>query len=230
MRNNALKLNALIHKALDFDRLDKNVNTGLLISKVEFIEFAESLLNNYKENYRDKNLSFAFLTNRDSFFINIDQLKVESVLNNLISNACKFSKTDGKIHLKVYYQEEESRIEVRVSDEGAGIAAADLPHVTERFYQSKKTARHTEGTGLGLYLVKNYIDMHGGKMTIVSTEGEGTTVTFWLPLVADRQDGGTSEAKTSDESNRMNPTVLIVEDNREIADLLLLSLNINITA
>ena len=84
VQRNALKLNSLIRQVLDFNRIDGNTNANLILSRVEFVEFARSLFSVYEEGYKEKNLKFSFHTNREQIHINIDVLKIESVLNNLI--------------------------------------------------------------------------------------------------------------------------------------------------
>ena len=224
IQRNALKLNSLIRQVLDFNRTDSNVNSNIILSKIEFVEFAKSLFSIYEEGYRDKKLTFSFNTNQEKIYIHLDVLKIESVLNNLISNACKYSDEGGEVTLSLSLQEGKDTLEIIVSDTGIGIPANELPYIFGRYYQSTKTAKDKEGTGIGLYLVKTYTEQHNGEINIVSEENKGTNITISLPLLRDR-DG---ELNTADiveneiynDENKNRHLILVVDDNSEIADFI----------
>ena len=218
IRRNALRLNSLIHQALDFNRMDQKMNTELLLSKVEFVGFSRSLFENFKESSDNKLLHYSFSSNLPAFYVQIDQIKMEAVLANILSNACKFSGDGGHLNMQLTCNPENQTVGVAVRDDGIGIAEEDLPHVTERFYQTKQTARRIEGTGLGLYLVKNYLDLHHCVLRIQSDEASGTVVSFCLPTGEETQQGkGRYENAVE---NNQKAKILIVEDNVEIADFI----------
>jgi two-component system cell cycle sensor histidine kinase PleC len=100
---------------------------------------------------------------------------------NLVSNAIKFTNAGGKITVAV--QQYGPDIKVSVTDTGIGIPAADLPRLSQPFEQAAGSHdRNYEGTGLGLALTKSFAEMHGGELSLSSIEGEGTTVSFTLPI------------------------------------------------
>jgi signal transduction histidine kinase len=109
------------------------------------------------------------------------------VVNNLLDNALKFSTAGGRVSVDVHHDRERECAIVQVIDKGCGIAAEDLPHVFERFYQGDKS-RHREftsrGNGLGLSICQAIVDGHGGSITAVSVPGEGTQFTIILPALA----------------------------------------------
>jgi signal transduction histidine kinase/ligand-binding sensor domain-containing protein/CheY-like chemotaxis protein len=212
---NALKLNALIRQIMDFNRTDR-INPGLILSKVEFVEFARSLFSIYEEGYKEKNLTFRFSTNKEKIYLLMDVLKIESVLNNLMSNACKYSK-EGTIRLTLTYKDDPKQLEIQVQDTGIGIPQHEIPYVFKRFYQSSKTAKDKEGTGIGLYLAKNGTEQHKGTITIESEENKGTTVTVTLPAREETEDDDRMQPISR---NGDSPLVLIVDDNVEIADFI----------
>ncbi|HWQ12291.1 MAG TPA: ATP-binding protein [Roseiflexaceae bacterium] len=110
-----------------------------------------------------------------------DAIRLEQVFQNLVGNAVKYSPAGGQITVQV--DEERAMARVRVTDEGIGIPAADLPHLFERFYRvSSAEAQQISGTGIGLYVVKEIVTLHGGEVTVESVEGQGSTFTVWLPL------------------------------------------------
>ena len=104
-----------------------------------------------------------------------------SLVRNLVENGVKYSDDGDTVRLSVTGRGEE--VEVRVSDEGIGIPKDDHSRVFERFYRvDRARARDTGGSGLGLSIVRNVVQSHGGSVELHSREGEGTTVTVRLPL------------------------------------------------
>lgn len=109
-----------------------------------------------------------------------DEARITQVIGNLISNAIKYSPNGGEI--RVSGEANSKEVIIHVSDQGKGIAAADLPHVFERFYRAKDaTTKQIPGTGLGLYLAKEFIDAHHGRIWVESDGKSGSTFHFALP-------------------------------------------------
>jgi two-component system sensor histidine kinase SenX3 len=109
-----------------------------------------------------------------------DRLQVVSAIANLLDNSIKYSDRGGEI--AVTGRQDESMIEITVTDRGVGIPARDLDRVFERFYRvDRARSRETGGTGLGLAIVRHVVNNHGGEATVVSREGEGSTFTLRLP-------------------------------------------------
>ncbi|MDE2291107.1 MAG: PAS domain-containing protein, partial [Elusimicrobia bacterium] len=110
-----------------------------------------------------------------------DRGAVERVLRNLVENAVKYNRPDGRVTVSA--SAEDGRARVTVSDTGLGIPAKDLPRVFERFYRvDKARSRELGGTGLGLSIVKHLVEAMGGSVTASSEEGKGSVFTFTLPL------------------------------------------------
>jgi signal transduction histidine kinase len=118
-----------------------------------------------------------------------DELRLEQVLQNLISNALKYSLNTGAVQIRVEQEHDTARIVV--ADQGLGIPTADIPRLFERFYRaSNADVQHITGMGIGLYIVKEILLLHGGTITVESTEGEGSTFIVDLPRTsAGCQDG-----------------------------------------
>ena len=229
IQQNAFRLNALIQQVIGFERFDGSTNSTLIPSQVEFIEFAKGIFSVYEETFRTKHLTSNFVTDENRMLVNIDVLKMESVLNNLISNAYKFSKEGGTITLEIHRPNgKEHQLTVSISDTGIGIPAADMPFIFDRFFQSRKTAGDKEGTGIGLSLVKNYVEQHGGTIQVVSEEDKGTVVTLLLPIV-ESQSMDSVEEPTGltgvSAPERSDALILIVEDNLEVCDFIVQSLS-----
>jgi signal transduction histidine kinase len=122
------------------------------------------------------------LTGRDEPLTVIgDELRLEQVLNNLIGNAIKYSPAGGPITVDL--EQQDGMACVSVSDRGMGIPTHALPHLFERFYRADNVdERHISGMGIGLYVVKEIVTLHAGRVTVESAEGQGSTFRVSLPL------------------------------------------------
>ncbi|HEU5099867.1 MAG TPA: ATP-binding protein, partial [Roseiflexaceae bacterium] len=111
-----------------------------------------------------------------------DELRLEQVFQNLIQNAIKYSPSGGTITLQI--ERDGDNASIRVSDEGIGIPAAALPQLFRRFYRAPNAdAQHISGMGIGLYVVKEIVELHGGTVEVTSQEHQGSTFTINLPLL-----------------------------------------------
>jgi signal transduction histidine kinase len=106
-----------------------------------------------------------------------DQHRLLQVFENLIGNAIKFTSAGGQITISAVPGERD--VEFRVADTGDGIAASELPHVFDRFWQARKGAHH--GVGLGLPITRGIVEAHGGRIWVESNLGSGTTFFFTIP-------------------------------------------------
>ena len=112
-----------------------------------------------------------------------DEDRINEVLGNLISNAFKFTPRGGRVALSV--DPVDGMVVITVADTGAGISAAQLPHIFDKFYQADNQAQAaSKGTGLGLAIAKEIVEAHGGETTVESMVGEGTTFVVTLPIEA----------------------------------------------
>ena len=241
VQHNAMKLNSLIHQGLDFNRVDSGNNALLILSQIELVSFVRGLFALYaEEKAREKQLTFDFHTDREKIYIQMDAIKLESILDNLLSNAVKYTPEGGSVTLRLEIPGEEKDVRISVSDTGIGVPRQDQPYIFQRFFQSPKTAGKKEGTGIGLYLVKTYTELHGGSVLLTSEENKGTTVTLNLPVgspeqmsvdvlsepVASEQETALVEAETAVSASSSSaaetaspeaPLILIVDDTPEIA-------------
>jgi PAS domain S-box-containing protein len=177
IREETGKLDTLISDFLEFARLQ----TGRLKLNFSAISLDQELMELY-EAYQPK-LSVAGLTlileNENALPpINADGTQLRRVFTNLIDNAIKFSQRGGCIVVSTMYDAKEIRIAVR--DQGAGIAAEDLPRIFDAFHRGKVGAK-VEGFGLGLAAVKTIVEAHGGRVLVESEMGKGSTFTVALP-------------------------------------------------
>lgn len=109
-----------------------------------------------------------------------DEVRLGRVLDNLLSNAIKYSPDGGTVTVNV--TQTDGHVALRVADQGVGIPAAELARITERFYRASNVTGRFNGTGIGLAGVRQIVEQHDGRLTIGSTEGQGTTVTVTLPV------------------------------------------------
>jgi signal transduction histidine kinase len=126
--------------------------------------------------------TLALISQGESLMIAGDDLRLTQALHNLIGNAIKYSPQGGTITVRLERRDQTAC--VSVTDEGIGIPAAALPHLFERFYRAENVnGTPTGGLGIGLYVVKEVVDRHGGTVAVESTEGQGSTFTICLPLL-----------------------------------------------
>jgi DNA-binding response OmpR family regulator len=154
-------------------------------------------------------------------------LKLEVILNNILSNASKFAPNGSTITVRL--ETSIDQVKISVSDEGPGIDAHDLPHVFERFFKSRHLLpQNKEGSGIGLSIVKDYVQLHHGTVKVLSDGRQGTCVEVVLPAL---QSSGETETGESQQNVLLvqepdsKPLLLIVEDNLEILSFIAKSLS-----
>ncbi len=114
-----------------------------------------------------------------------DRDMISQAVLNLLSNAVKYTPAGGRVAVRMSVNEESRRIQVAVSDSGAGIPEQDLPRLFEKFFRVEANQHMAKGTGLGLHLVKHLVEtVHGGTISVASQVGQGSTFTITLPLHA----------------------------------------------
>lgn len=133
----------------------------------------------------EKNVAVAILASPDLPDVEVDEGRISQVLRNLVNNAITFTPRGGRITLSAErVRESESYIEVSVKDTGIGIPSDDLPLIFERFYRADKSrSRSTGGAGLGLTIVRQLVEAHGGNISVESKAGAGACFRFTLPLL-----------------------------------------------
>ncbi|MPQ27279.1 cell wall metabolism sensor histidine kinase WalK [Bacillus paralicheniformis] len=182
------------------ERMIRLVNDLLQLSKfdskdyqfnkewIHFIRFFSLIIERF-EMTKEQHVEFiSNLPNRE-LYVEIDPDKITQVLDNIISNALKYSPEGGHITFSVDVNEEEELLYISVKDEGVGIPRKDMEKIFERFYRvDKARTRRLGGTGLGLAIAKEMVQAHGGDIWADSIEGKGTTITFTLPYKEEQED------------------------------------------
>ncbi|MGN9867265.1 cell wall metabolism sensor histidine kinase WalK [Bacillus swezeyi] len=182
------------------ERMIRLVNDLLQLSKfdskdyqfnkewIPFMRFFSLIIERF-EMTKEQHVDFiTHLPDRD-LYVEIDPDKITQVLDNIISNALKYSPEGGHITFSVGVNEEEELLYISVKDEGVGIPRKDMDKIFERFYRvDKARTRKLGGTGLGLAIAKEMVQAHGGDIWADSIEGKGTTITFTLPYKEEQED------------------------------------------
>ncbi|MEP1487266.1 MAG: ATP-binding protein [Algibacter sp.] len=207
--NNANRLVKLINQVLNFS----TIHTGELtlnIQKIEFISFLKSVLDNFKFQAEEKNIDLIFDSEDSNLPLYIDKEKIERVFFNVFSNALKNTPRGGKIILKIRHDKENQSVNVSVEDTGKGITKDKLKDIFSRFFQSNTEER---GQGIGLSIVKEYIEAHEGKVTIESEHKKGTKVIMTLPSEEEKIERSIEE---NNEKKEFKYSILIAEDDDEL--------------
>lgn len=147
----------------------------------DIVYFVESICQSIVDFAKQKNIEVIFDTDIEEKIISFDLDKMERIILNILSNSIKFTKEHGKI--EIYIRESNEMLEIEISDDGIGIPQNKLNSIFERFKQvENNTIRSGEGSGIGLYLVKSLVDMHGGHIDVESELGLGTTFKISIPV------------------------------------------------
>ncbi|MBR0247294.1 MAG: response regulator [Bacteroidales bacterium] len=214
MHRNAQSLLELVNHLLDFRKLEMG-GEKLHVGLGSFSDFASSVVESFQLGAQEKGISLTFLDESGNPLVSFDKSMMQKVLNNLLSNALKYTPEEGAVH--VHLTQEDRALRVSVSDNGRGIPAADLPDIFDRFYRSGN-AGITSGTGIGLSLVKQYVEMHGGTVAVDSKEGEGSVFSFTLPLPGEADQRPEEETPSGNASSRR---ILVVDDNADFRNYLM---------
>jgi signal transduction histidine kinase len=179
MHSNGMRLLKLINDLLDLVRLE----SGRMEVKHESIgidEFVRGLVSSAKQVADDKRLKLETYVDPQLGTMLVDRDKLEKIVLNLVFNALKFTPAGGRVELRAEKLGEE--FVITVADTGMGISEKNLPHVFDRFWQADDSSkRKYQGVGIGLALVKELVEIQGGKVTVTSQQGKGATFKIQLP-------------------------------------------------
>jgi len=222
-RRSLRQLSRMIEDLLDLSKLEVG-RYALKTVSIPVNQFIARLVAAFQSVYEDRGivLTFADHTTRVHHCL-LDVRHFEKVINNLLYNALKFTSAGGRVSVALH--ERNDGVEVRVSDNGMGIAEADLPFIFQRFFKANNSDEG-QGTGLGLAIAREVVELHKGTIDVESKVGEGTTFTIRLGSVPAPTTPGDSitveEAVGSDAIawEGEKPHVLVVEDNSDMQDYL----------
>ena len=177
---NVAELGGLINNLLDVSRIERGTFT-LTTEKVDLAAGLARLVEDVKFTAEDRNIAvtFASQNNMPAFVIG-DELALREVFNNLVVNAIKYNKDNGKVDILL--TKKDGSFEIAIKDTGPGIPSKALPHLFSKFYRVHGgLASGSGGTGLGLFIAKSIVQRHHGKISVKTKEGEGSTFIVQLP-------------------------------------------------
>lgn len=210
IHKNAFNMLNMVNNLLDFRQTEFKGET-LKPDFVNIIDIVEPISASFNDITKEKGIVFLPNFSKKEIFLYLDRDKIIKIVNNLLSNAIKFTPSGGTIKLEVFEEGKEYLV-LRVTDTGVGIKEKDLPKIFDRYYQADNQIIGVKGSGIGLNLVKEYTDLHNGRITVESQINQGSDFTIYIPLNIQAE---TDSDVVVDESvaDGNKPKVLIVEDN-----------------
>lgn len=231
MIRNGERLLGLVNQLLDLSRLESG-RMQLDTQAADLTKFVRSVVFSFESWAMRKQIFFQTNFPEQPIIALFDSDKLEKILSNLLSNAFKFTPDKGRItfDMAILNQtNERAELEIKVRDTGPGIPPEQLPHIFERFYSQPREEQDKQGSGIGLALTKELIELHGGSIEVASDPGRGTQFTMVLPFQLAKAIATTiaappmiedfTEAETPEAFQRTNsrkPILLVVEDNPDL--------------
>lgn len=235
---NAGDLLQLVNQLLDFRKMEMN-GERLNLQSGNLNEFIQYTTMKFMPLAEQKNIRLTFEDKTEGLFMYFDKDKVGKVLTNLLSNAFKFTKAGGKVNVCLEKCILDSRrcAHIVVEDTGCGIPKEEQGHVFERFYRTEQDSSSQQiGSGIGLNMVYEYIQLHEGKVSLESEEGKGSRFIVDIPTDLKREvqqeasEGNCIASPVMDDvvdgavgvqtSRKIEKTVLVVEDNEDFSHFL----------
>jgi len=179
IQSNAENLNHLVDDLLDVGRIQIGRSLGVVAKENQITVIIDKIVESMRVRSHQHNIVIDHI-NAPPQIMRFDRGRITQVFYNLISNAIKYSPLGGTI--KIQTITDEGKVLISVIDQGQGMTLHQVEHVFDRFYRADTESAETSGLGLGMSIVKQIIDDHGGEVCVDSAPGEGTTVTFSLPI------------------------------------------------
>lgn len=226
VHRNAMRLLNMVNQLLDFRKSDVKGHQ-LIPSQGDIVEFIQAISNSFIEYSEKKNVHLTFFTSVRQLLMVFDEDKINKIMMNLLSNAFKYTP-DGErvdIHLSLLpaKEDEPEKFEIKITDTGIGIDEEDKERIFERFYQiNRKEGQKSGGSGIGLHLVKEFVSLHGGTITVHDNIGQGSVFIVTLPVIR-TQAAKTQETETPTEaytqaSPSSDETILVDEPQEDPAN------------
>ncbi|WP_179197643.1 hybrid sensor histidine kinase/response regulator transcription factor [Hymenobacter crusticola] len=187
IRRNARRLLHLVNQLLDFRKMEEH-ELSLNLSAGEITAFVREVTDSFQDLAEVKKIDLSLRLPSKKLFVQFDYDKVERILVNLLSNAFKFTPEGGKISVELAVQASHDDTQgkticIQVADTGVGIPPDKQELIFQRFFQGHQVASVVgQSSGIGLSITKEFVQLHGGQISVESTVGEGTTFTVVLPL------------------------------------------------
>lgn len=177
---NAWNMRKLISELLDFQKQEEG-GLKLKVEEHNMVSFVHQIYTSFHEIASQKEIEYHFQASTENLPVWFDELQMQKVFSNLLLNAFKYTPTHGCINIEIYSNNKDAII--TVSDTGIGISEKDIQKIFNQFYQVESQPNSlTPGTGIGLSIAKNIVELHHGNITVHSTLQKGTRFTVSLPL------------------------------------------------
>lgn len=174
------RLEGFVEELLDFSRLQSG-RMNLKLAKTDIFAELDETVFTFRERAMREGIEVKYSIPEMPAIADADANRLRQVFMNILDNALKYSRAPSKIFVKAQYIKRDSSdfVSIAIADQGCGISKEDLPHVKEKFYKANVSVR---GSGIGLAVTNEIINLHHGSLEIDSEEGKGTLVTIYLPI------------------------------------------------
>lgn len=221
MLSNARRLFFLVNQILDIRALDVSA-VKVITSQLNVIELLQQEYQAFLSHANKRGIDFRFETDIEHLTIETDVDKLTKIVENLLSNAFKYTSNGGKIALEAHYKNQ--KLQISVSDTGKGIPDKEKSLIFEPFYLGKDSNR-TESSGIGLSIVKQFTEQLGGKIEVTDNQPQGSVFCITLPVSTySESSSGSTPSETHSSYHSGNKTLLLVEDNIDLLQYLSSSL------
>ncbi|NNK73139.1 MAG: response regulator [Flavobacteriaceae bacterium] len=228
----------LVNEMLDLAKLESG-NMELQLVQTDVIPFLKYICESFDSYAQENQIKLTVYSEIDSLIMDFDANKLTSIISNLLSNAIKFTPESGKIivHINKIFHDEKPDLFIKVKDTGIGIEEHEISNIFSRFFQTDATTvRANEGTGIGLALTKELIDLMNGTISVKSSLGVGSDFSITIPVtnkaqISEKIEIGkilhapiprtaTLQPVEAAETDPDRPLILIIEDNQDVAQYL----------
>jgi two-component system sensor histidine kinase/response regulator len=220
IQDSGKKLMELINGIIELSQLESG-KSALNFQMFSVLNLAQSILKELEPiaSNKDVDLKLDFQINSDKNKLYADRDRIQQILFHLLGNALKFTPKKGIVTLRIW--EENNQIVFQVEDTGVGIAKEQFPFLFEAFKQVENTRQRTyEGSGLGLALTKQLVELHNGRIQVESIKGKGSAFTIFIPIQNPDQQKNSPSVTSQESQLLLNAGIVVLERNEEIATLI----------
>lgn len=237
IERNGQKLMRLVNEMLDLAKLESG-HLELELVQADIVPYIKYLSESFQSLAQVKKIELFVYSEVDNLMMDFDSAKMATVVSNLLSNAIKFTPHGGKVitHLKRNGDDKQAQFYLKIKDTGYGIPEKDIKHIFDRFYQAGISDNHrTEGSGIGLALTKELVELMNGTISVKSKLKEGSEFTVQIPIsniapfsndlpqhdqIPVKPEPITDQIEMEEEHKGDKPLILIIEDNYDVAEYL----------
>ena len=232
MQRNANHLLDMVNQLLDFRKLEDG-RAKLNLTEGDIVDFIRQVSTRFEPMSTHKQIRFSFYTEPESLTMAFDADKMDKIVSNLLSNALKFTPEKGRVTLQLETETDstaggttQDNLAIKVSDTGAGISDEDKKKIFDVFYQAMQKDTSATGSGIGLSMVKDFAELHGGGVSVYDNTGRGTIFKVKIPIrhvtpnapaeqttAAEPETEEIAEETADPSVKNIQSTILICDDN-----------------